>query len=130
MSLTFIHTADWQLGKPFASIRDDAKRHRVQRERLDAVRRLQAIVSKTGASFVVVAGDLFDSSQATKATVSSACGAIGALGVLDPLRPRPNGETGAGGRKSESLSILDAVHRFVFYKSKPEISKAIPCSSS
>jgi hypothetical protein len=30
MSLVFLHTADWQLGKPFASVRDDAKRHRLQ----------------------------------------------------------------------------------------------------
>ena len=28
---TFIHTADWQLGKPFAGIRDVTKRSLVQR---------------------------------------------------------------------------------------------------
>ena len=81
MSLVFIHTADWQLGKPFASIRDEAKRNRVQQERLHAVQRLAAVVKDSGAAFVLVAGDLFDSSQATKATVSAACAAIGSLGV-------------------------------------------------
>ena len=73
MTLTFLHTADWQLGKPFASIGEGAKRHRVQQERLHAVQRLREVVEKSGVSFVLVAGDLFDSSQATKATVSAAC---------------------------------------------------------
>ena len=81
MSLVFIHTADWQLGKPFASIRDESKRNQVQQERLQAVQRLAAVVKDSGAAFVLVAGDLFDSSQATKSTVSAACAAIGSLGV-------------------------------------------------
>ena len=33
---TFIHTADWQLGKPFAGIRDTARRTLVQQERIEA----------------------------------------------------------------------------------------------
>ncbi len=96
MSLTFIHTADWQLGKPFASVRDDAKRHRLQQERLEAVRRIQGIVAGADAAFVVVAGDLFDSSRATKATVSAACGAIGALGVPVLVIPGNHDHAGAG----------------------------------
>jgi hypothetical protein len=31
--ITFLHTADWQLGKPFASITDPAKRARVSNTR-------------------------------------------------------------------------------------------------
>lgn len=81
MSLIFLHTADWQLGKPFSSVRDDGKRHRLQQERLHAVQRLAALVKETNAAFVLVAGDMFDSPQATKATVSAACSAIGAIGV-------------------------------------------------
>lgn len=81
MSLTFLHTADWQLGKPFASIRDEANRNRVRQERLETVRRLGELARETGAAFVLVAGDIFDSSQATKATVSAACAAIGAIPV-------------------------------------------------
>lgn len=81
MSLIFLHTADWQLGKPFASIRDEAKRNRLQQERLQVVQRMASVVEESGASFMVVAGDLFDSSQATKATVSAACAAIGSLGI-------------------------------------------------
>lgn len=79
MSVVFLHTADWQLGKPFASLKDEGKRHRLQDERVEAVRRLRGICEEMGAAFVLVAGDVFDSSNATKATVSAACKAIGAL---------------------------------------------------
>ncbi len=96
MKVTFLHTADWQLGKPFASIRDEAKRNRVQQERLHAVQRLAVLVKESDASFIVVAGDLFDSSQATKATVSAACSAIGALGVPVLVIPGNHDHAGAG----------------------------------
>ena len=78
---TFIHPADWQLGKPFAGIADPAKRARVQQERIEAIRRIGQIVREKHATFVVVAGDLFDSPTPTKATVANALGAIGAIGV-------------------------------------------------
>lgn len=94
MSLTFLHTADWQLGKPFASIEEPSKRHRVQQERLHAVQGLKKVVEKSGASFVLVAGDLFDSSQATKATVSAACAAIGSLKI--PVLAIPGNHDHAG----------------------------------
>jgi len=80
-TFTFIHTADWQLGKPFAGIVDPAKRARVQQERFDAVRRIGTIVRERQARFVVVAGDLFDSPTPTHATISAALGAIADLGV-------------------------------------------------
>ncbi len=96
MNLTFLHTADWQLGKPFASVGEEPKRHRIQQERLHAVRRLKDEVEKSGASFVLVAGDVFDSSQATKATVSAACAAIGSLEVPVLVIPGNHDNGGAG----------------------------------
>lgn len=81
MQCRFLHSADWQLGKPFASIRDEAKRILVQQERLAAVRHIGELARKMGADFVVVAGDLFDSSHVTKATVSAACAAIGEISL-------------------------------------------------
>jgi len=97
MSLVFLHTADWQLGKPFASVRDDAKRHRLQQERLQAVQRLADLAKSSDAAFVLVAGDMFDSSHATKATVSAACAAIGALKIpvlVIPGKPLPGKKSG------------------------------------
>ncbi len=96
MPLTFLHTADWQLGKPFASVRDEAKRHRIRQQRLDSVRALGEIVRRTDAAFVLVAGDLFDSSQTDRATVSSACSAIGSLGVPVLVIPGNHDHAGPG----------------------------------
>jgi len=79
--ITFIHTADWQIGKPFASIADPAKRARVQQERIEAVRRIGRIVRDRRVAFVVVAGDLFDSPTPTNDTVAAALGAIASLEV-------------------------------------------------
>lgn len=80
MSLVFLHTADWQLGKPFASINDDSKRFRLQEQRLQTIRGI-AQSAEPAPSFILVAGDLFDSPHVTKATVSNACAAIGSLKI-------------------------------------------------
>jgi DNA repair exonuclease SbcCD nuclease subunit len=79
--ITFLHTADWQIGKPFASIADPAKRARVQQERIEAIRRIGDVVRERRAAFVVVAGDLFDSPTPTNSTIAAALGAIASLEV-------------------------------------------------
>jgi DNA repair exonuclease SbcCD nuclease subunit len=79
--ITVLHTADWQLGKPFASVTDPMKRARVQLERFEAIRRTTAIARDRQASFVIVAGDLFDSPTPTHETISAALGAIAEIGV-------------------------------------------------
>jgi DNA repair exonuclease SbcCD nuclease subunit len=112
MALSFIHTADWQLGKPFASVREDAKRHRLQQERLHAVQRLADLAKGSGAAFVLVAGDLFDSAQVTKHTVSAACAAIGSIGMPVVVIPGNHDHGGPGSiweqdyfkREKESLA--------------------------
>ena len=80
-TITFIHTADWQLGKPFAGIADPLKRGRVQQERYEAIRRMGTVVRDRQASLVIVAGDLFDSPTPTNDTISAALRAIAELGV-------------------------------------------------
>jgi DNA repair exonuclease SbcCD nuclease subunit len=92
--ITFLHTADWQLGKPFASITDPAKRARVQQERFEALRRIGLVVRDRQARFVVVAGDLFDSPTPTHATISAALGAIAEIGV--PVFAIPGNHDHAG----------------------------------
>lgn len=79
--IRFLHTADWQLGKPFASIRDADKRARARQARIDAAERLGALAREEGAAFVLVAGDLFDSPTADRSTVSAGCRAIGRIGL-------------------------------------------------
>ncbi len=96
MTTTFLHTADWQLGKPFASVADAAKRHRLRDERIESVRRLGPLVQQNGAEFILVAGDLFDSCHASKSTVSAACGAIGSLDVPVYVIPGNHDHAGPG----------------------------------
>lgn len=79
--MTFLHTADWQLGKPFAGVGDDSKRVLLQQQRIAVLHRIGEAARAQGARFILVAGDLFDSSSATKATVSAACAAIGGMEV-------------------------------------------------
>lgn len=96
MSVRFLHTADWQLGKAFASVDDESKRHRLQQERIEVVRRMAGLVRESEAAFVLVAGDLFDSPRVTNATVSAACAAIGALEVPVIVVPGNHDHGGPG----------------------------------
>ena len=70
MSVTFLHTADWQLGKPFARVADPDKRALIRQERLNVIARIGQVAKEHGASFLLVAGDLFDTPTVGKATVS------------------------------------------------------------
>jgi DNA repair exonuclease SbcCD nuclease subunit len=81
MTARFIHTADWQIGKPFAGIEDSHKRALVQQERLNMVQTIGEAAVLHRAEFVLIAGDLFDTPTVTKATVSAACSALGQLGL-------------------------------------------------
>jgi DNA repair exonuclease SbcCD nuclease subunit len=81
MPVKFIHTADWQIGKPFAWVSDPDKRLILQRKRIDAIKRIADEVNSQNASFVVVAGDLFDSPTPTKSLVSEVCSLIGKMKV-------------------------------------------------
>ncbi|NLE11520.1 MAG: DNA repair exonuclease, partial [Actinobacteria bacterium] len=94
--MRFVHTADWQLGKPFGRVSDPQKRSLLQQERVEAVKRIGRVVQATGAEFVLVAGDLFDSRSADKATVSAACSAIGQIGVPVVVIPGNHDHGGPG----------------------------------
>jgi DNA repair exonuclease SbcCD nuclease subunit len=94
--VTFLHTADWQLGKPFAGVEDSDKRALLQHERLQAVRRIAKLATERAASFVVVSGDLFDSPRPTRATVASACSAIGEIGLPVYVIPGNHDHGGPG----------------------------------
>ena len=79
--MKFLHTADWQIGKPFAGIRDEHKRSLVQHARVEAIKRIGVVAREASVDFVVVAGDLFDSPSADRSTVSAACSAVGQMGL-------------------------------------------------
>jgi len=120
--MNFIHTADWQIGKPFAGIGDAHKRSLVQQERIEAIKRIGRVAQEHCAEFVLVAGDLFDSTSVDKSTVSAACSAIGQIGVPVLAIPGNHDHAGPGSvweqeffkREHEALApnlrvLLDAV---------------------
>lgn len=59
MSLRFIHTSDWQIGKVFRFV-DDGTMGLLQEARLAAITRLGEQAVKHGAGHVLVAGDVYD----------------------------------------------------------------------
>lgn len=90
----FLHTADWQVGKPFHGIEDTDKRERLRRQRLQTIEDLQAIIAEHELAFVVVCGDLFDSPTPDASTVVALCAAVGSLSV--PVYAIPGNHDHAG----------------------------------
>ncbi|MGD9785186.1 MAG: exonuclease SbcCD subunit D [Hyphomicrobiaceae bacterium] len=68
MALTFVHTADWQIGKPFGGF-DERMAGRLEAARLDAIDRVADAARSAGAAFVLVAGDVFDSPDLSTLTL-------------------------------------------------------------
>ena len=60
MAFTLIHTADWQLGKPFGSIEGDTAAL-LREERFAVVKRIASLATVRDVDAVFVAGDVFDS---------------------------------------------------------------------
>jgi DNA repair exonuclease SbcCD nuclease subunit len=131
---TFIHTADWQLGKPFASVNDPHKRSLLQAERIAVINRIAETASEHKAEFVLIAGDLFDSPGAIKSTVSAACSAIGSLGVPVYAIPGNHDHGGAGGLWEQEFFLREreqlAPNFHILLKPEPvELDNAVllPC---
>lgn len=77
--MKILHTADWQLGKPYARVTDPDKRASLRNARIEAIHRITSIAKEEKVDLVVVAGDVFDSFTAEKSVVSAACAAIGQI---------------------------------------------------
>lgn len=58
-TLKIIHTADWQLGKPFGRFPTEVS-GALSEARLDAIDRIAAVAAERGAAHVLAAGDVFD----------------------------------------------------------------------
>lgn len=65
--MRLIHTADWQIGKPF--LRFGAKAEALRAARLDAIEALGRLAVAEGAAAIVVAGDVFDSDAPSNVTL-------------------------------------------------------------
>lgn len=94
--MKLIHTADWQLGKPYARIQNSQKRTLAQRARLDALHKIADLAMQHQVDCVLVAGDAFDSPTADRGTVSAACAAIGQMQVPVYMIPGNHDHGGPG----------------------------------
>jgi DNA repair exonuclease SbcCD nuclease subunit len=95
MTFRFIHTADWQLGKPFANFPADLAGE-LAAARFSAVERIAAIAATRGSTHVLVAGDVFDGEDLANATVRRALERMAEFSAItwvllpgnhDPARP-------------------------------------------
>jgi DNA repair exonuclease SbcCD nuclease subunit len=95
MTYTFLHTADWQIGKRFGGFPGD-KPAVLRDERLRAIDRLAAAAETRGCAAVLVAGDIFDSETLPPALCARLLSLLGAHAGLtwhllpgnhDPARP-------------------------------------------
>ncbi len=68
MRFTFIHTADWQIGKRFGGF-DERLAGRLEEARLDAIDTIAKVAAEHGASHVLVAGDVYDAHDLKEKTV-------------------------------------------------------------
>ncbi len=92
-----LHTADWQIGKPYRWIENPQKQARLQQERVDAVLRIADVASQEQADVVLVAGDLFDSSTVAAAMVMEVLEAVGSIPSPVVVIPGNHDHGGAGG---------------------------------
>ena len=84
--ITFLHSADWQLGMVRRFLGPDGQA-RFAQARLDAVARIGEVASQTGAAFVVVAGDVFEHNQVERQTILRAAEALKRIDVPVLLVP-------------------------------------------
>jgi DNA repair exonuclease SbcCD nuclease subunit len=79
MTFTFLHTADWQIGRAFGGF-EPAKREQLRAARLAIIERLGAISATIGAEHVLVAGDVFDSALVPDRLIAQALARLAGQG--------------------------------------------------
>ncbi len=65
--MRFIHTADWQIGKPFKQFGD--RESLLKQARLVAIEKIGHLADREGATHVLVAGDIYDTEAPTPRTL-------------------------------------------------------------
>lgn len=67
LPMRFIHTGDWQIGKPFRSF--GTAEPLLQQARLDAIAAIGTLAAAQGIADVLIAGDVYDSEQPGRRTL-------------------------------------------------------------
>lgn len=95
-AIKIIHTADWQLGKPFGRFPADV-RGALAEARLDAIDSVAAAAFSAGAAHVLVAGDVFDNVEPGDRVVMQAISRMERAPVTWWLMPGNHDNLRAGG---------------------------------
>ncbi|MCB9666770.1 MAG: DNA repair exonuclease [Myxococcales bacterium] len=103
-TLRFIHSSDWQLGMPFRWLQGDGGA-KLRELRMLAIDQLAAMSKKRGASFVLVAGDLFDDNTVSKSIILEANECIGRIGCPVYVIPGNHDYGGPASIYSQSLFL-------------------------
>jgi DNA repair exonuclease SbcCD nuclease subunit len=111
-TLKIIHTADWQLGKPFGRFPQEV-RSALAEARLDAIDRIGTAASTCGATHVLVAGDVFDNVEPGDRIVMQALSRMERVPVTWWLMPGNHDHARAGGLWSRVQSRASAKVRIV-----------------
>ena len=94
--MKLIHSADWQLGKPFGRFDLDV-RSALHEARFDAIDTLGRLANEHGASHVLVAGDVFDTDGPDDRTIVQAVSRMGRHGCRWWLLPGNHDYARSGG---------------------------------
>lgn len=92
----FVHTADWQLGKPFGGFPDEV-RAALSEARLDVIDRIAGVASNHKAGHVLVAGDVFDNIEPGDRVLIQALSRMGRTPLQWWLMPGNHDYARAGG---------------------------------
>src|SRR6266852_1570253 len=78
MALSFIHTADWQIGKVFGSIGGEAA-VLLKLQRIKTVQRIAQLATERRVDAVLVAGDVFENNLVSNETIHALLHAMGSF---------------------------------------------------
>ena len=106
-TIKIIHTADWQLGKPFGRFPQEV-RSALSEARLDAIERIALAASSNGATHVLVAGDVFDNAEPGDRIVMQALSRMERAATSWWLMPGNHDHARAGGLWSRVRSRAPA----------------------
>jgi DNA repair exonuclease SbcCD nuclease subunit len=73
-----LHTADWQVGKPFGNVPGDAGAA-LRRQRIDTVATIARLATEQHVDAILVAGDAFDSNEVEDRTINQLVAALAAF---------------------------------------------------
>ena len=78
MAVCFLHTADWQIGKQFGNIADEARVF-LANQRIDTIKTIARIAGEHAADAILVAGDVFETHAVADLTIRRTLNAMAAF---------------------------------------------------